>query len=167
MALRRMGALSLVVSLMMGPVMAQSGGFVLFGPKSADQVLTYRSLKNRAGAQQGGLDLYLKSQKVATRQIQIQFPEPFKESFDPNAVELVDQESGTAFAVESTQVDPDARLLTIIAKDAVPASVPLTIRLRNVTNPRSPGIHRLRAKLLGTEPNPIYRYVGDWYISIE
>ncbi|WP_287130311.1 DUF2808 domain-containing protein [Candidatus Cyanaurora vandensis] len=155
-----------LVGLLAGPGLAQQGGFILFGPKSSEQVLSYRSLKDRAGAQQSGLDLFLQPQKVAVRQIQILFPERFKSSFDPSQIEMVDQESGTVFAIENAQIDAEAKTLTLIARDPIPASVPLTLRLRNITNPRSPGIHRLRARLLGTEPNPIYRYVGDWYITI-
>ncbi len=145
------------------PVLAQSG-IVLFGA-DGNLVLDYRLSKNRVGSQQTTYELRLKPQKVAIRQFQIQFPDRWSKSFDTNRLEILG--AGTSFAVDYAQLDPETRSLIIGAKEPVPSGVAVTLKFKNVTNPRAPGIHKLRASLLGTEPNPIFRYVGDWFISLE
>ncbi len=147
------------------PIAAQSG-FVLFGAKNSDLVLNYSLSKTNSGSQQVTYLLYLKSQKVATRQIQVILPDTYLKTFDTQRIELSDNETGTNFPVDDIQLDPEAMTLTITVKDPIPAGVTVTMRCRNATNPRSAGLYRLRARLLGTEPNPIYRYIGDWYVSI-
>ncbi|WP_218081177.1 DUF2808 domain-containing protein [Anthocerotibacter panamensis] len=155
-----LGALGLT-----GPIAAQSG-FVLFGAKDPSQVLNYRLSKDRAGAQLTSYDLQIKPQKVAIRQVQVLFPERYAKSFDPNSIELRNTDGDALIPVAYAQLDPESLSLTIAAKDPIPSETALTLRLRNVTNPRAPGIHRLRARVLGTEPNAIYRFVGDWFISL-
>jgi Protein of unknown function (DUF2808) len=160
-----LAALALGLGLTLLPVTAQSG-FVLFGPKSSEQVLNYYISNNRAGAQLINYTFYLKTQKVAVRQVQILLDDSYAESFDSNSVELVNNDSGTVFALDLAQVDTEGRTLTIAAKEPIPAGVPLAVKLSNATNPRAPGIHRLRARVMGTEPNPIFRFIGDWFVSL-
>jgi hypothetical protein len=151
--------------LVTSPVLAQSG-FVLFGAKDQDYILNYHLSKDRVGSQSTTYELQLKPQKVAVRQVQVILPDRYLHSFDTNLVELYSPDGNTPFPVAYTQLDPDNSTLTVAAKDPIPSGIPITVRFKNVTNPRSPGIFKLRARLLGTEPNPLYRYVGDWYISI-
>ncbi len=38
--------------------------------------------------------------------------------------------------------------------------------LSDVRNPRNMGYYRVQARVLGTEPNPIFRYIGLWILDI-
>ena len=168
MRTRLFGAIALCVlafSAPVAPLMAQSG-FMLTGPKDRDKVLNYRLRNDRARAQSNSMDMYLPAQKLAVREVQIILPDGYSGRIDPSRVELSNKDTGAVFPLEDAAYEKEDLTLTLSVKDPIPAGTPISIRLSNTANPDSGGIYRIRARALGTERNPIFRYIGDWYVSI-
>jgi hypothetical protein len=168
MRMRLVGTIALCVlafTAPMAPSMAQSG-FILTGPKDRDTVLSYRLRNDRARATLNSMEMYLPAQKLAVRQMQMILPDGYSGSIDTNRVELFNKDTGVGFPLEEVAYEKEDLTLTLSIKDPIPAGTPLSIRLSNTANPDSNGIYRIRARALGTERNPLFRYIGDWYVSI-
>ncbi|MGA7952661.1 MAG: DUF2808 domain-containing protein [Gloeobacterales cyanobacterium] len=168
MRTRLFGAIALCVLVFgapVAPLMAQSG-FMLTGPKDRDTVLTYRLRNDRARAQLNSMDMYVPAQKVAIRQLQIILPDGYSGSLDPSRVKLSNKDTGADFPLEDASYEKEDLTLTLSIKDPVPAGTPLSIHFSNIVNPDSGGMYRIRARALGTERNPVFRFIGDWYVSI-
>jgi Protein of unknown function (DUF2808) len=168
MRTRLFGAIALCVlafSAPITPLMAQSG-FILTGPKDRDTVLNYRLRNDRARASLNSMEMYLPAQKLAVRQVQIIFPDGYSGRIDPSRIDLLHKETGAAIPLEEAAYEKEDLTLTLSLKDPLPAGTPLSIRFSNTANPDNGGIYRLRARALGTERNPIFRFIGDWYVSI-
>ncbi|AGY56889.1 DUF2808 domain-containing protein [Gloeobacter kilaueensis] len=159
---------ALILACGSAPVLAQSG-FVLFGgEKDADNNLTYSMINNRSKARLNLLDLQLKPKNVAIAEIRLDYSYFYDNSFDTSNVQVIDESTRQAVEVEKIEtdkIDDVLRVMNIVLKKPVPAETPLKIRFQNFTNPRSAGTFKIQARYLGTEPNPIYRYAGSWYIS--
>lgn len=157
--------LALILSLPTVPVLAQSG-FVLFGgEKDPENTLEYTMTNNRSKARVNLLDLRMKQRNVAIAEIRLDYPYFFDRSFDTNSIEVLDDNTKASMPVEKIEQDTEDRTITIVMKRAIPAETPLRIRMLNFTNPRTPGLFKIQVRYLGTEPNPLYRYAGTWYLS--
>jgi Protein of unknown function (DUF2808) len=168
MRMRLFGAIALCVlafSAPVAPLMAQSG-FILTGPKDRDTVLNYRLRNDRARVRLNSMDMYVPAQKLAVRQLQIILPDGYSGSIDQSRIELSNKDTGAVFPVEEVAYEKEDLTLTLSVKDPIPAGTPLALHFSNTANPDSGGIYRIRARALGTERNPIFRYIGDWYVSI-
>jgi hypothetical protein len=169
MRTRLFGAITLCVLAISAPVvplMAQSGFVLTGGPKDRDQVLNYSLHNNRAKVDLNSMELYLPAQKLAVRQVQIVLPEGYSGRLDKGRIELLNKETRVVFPLEEIAYEKEDLTLTLSLKDPIPAGTPLSIRFYNTANPYSPGIYSIRARVLGTERDPIFRFVGVWLLSI-
>ncbi|MBW4700199.1 MAG: DUF2808 domain-containing protein [Aphanocapsa lilacina HA4352-LM1] len=159
---------ALILACQATPVLAQ-GGFVLFGgERDANNNLSYSMINNRSKVRFNMLDLMFRPQNVAIAELQLTYPHPYDNSFDLNNIQVLNDLTKQAFEVEKIeqdQLDSQARVMTIILKQPIPAETPLRIRMQNFTNPRAGGTYKILARYLGTEPNPLYRFAGSWFIS--
>jgi hypothetical protein len=112
------------------------------------------------------MDLYIPAQKVAVRQLQIILPDGYSGSLDPSRVQVSNKDTGAGFPLEDTAYEKEDLTLTLSLKDPIPAGTPLTLHFSNIINPDGAGMYRIRARALGTERNSIFRFIGDWYVSI-
>ncbi|MBC8120998.1 MAG: DUF2808 domain-containing protein [Gemmatimonadaceae bacterium] len=150
------------------PAQAQSGYVLFGGEKDPDNTLRYTLRNNRAKARSNQLDLEIKPHNVAISEVQLSYPYFFDNSFDLNSIQVINERTGETLPVEkmeTEEVDAKERTLTIVMQTPIQADVPLRIRMQNFTNPRNSGLFKMQARYLGTEPNPLYRYAGSWYIS--
>lgn len=141
---------------------AQSG-FVLFGSDEL-QVLDYRL---DFGGQRRRLERYrldIPAQDVAVAEIQIEGDDHFNGKFNPEEVRL--EVEGEPVALREVYWNPEFNSLEVIIEDPVSAGQDLRLVLSNVRNPDA-GTFRFRARLLGTEANPLYRLIGHWIITID
>lgn len=147
------------------PARAQSAGsgFVLFGSDEIP-VLNYRL---DFGGQRRKLERYrldIPAQDVAVAEIQIEGDDHFNGKFDPEKVRLeVEKEP---VPIREVYWNPEFNSLEVIIEDPVAAGQEMRLVLSNVRNPDS-GTYRFRARLLGTEANPLFRLVGNWIITID
>jgi hypothetical protein len=146
---------------------AQSGLCLLGCAKDADYILDFRLQEKLHGFSTDRYYLYVRPQKVAVKQIQVQPDETFDGSFNINSVEVNGRTSQKAFKIASTTWDKEDHNLTITLDKPIPADDEIEIVINQVNNPSAEGIYKLGARILGTEPNPIFRYVGTWSISID
>lgn len=146
---------------------AQSGLCLIGCAKDKDYILDFRLQEKTHGFSTDRYYLYIRPQKVAVKQIQIQPDDTFDGSFNTNSVEVNGRTSQKAFKVSSTSWDPEDRNLTITLEKPIPADDEIAVVINQVSNPSIEGIYKLGARILGTEPNPIFRYVGTWSISID
>ncbi len=157
--------LALILACQAVPVLAQSG-FVLFGgEKDADNTLNYFMINNRARARLNLLDLQFKPKNVAIAELRLDYPYFFDNSFDTNAIQVLDENTKAPYEVDRIERDNEDRVLVVIMKKPIPSDTPLRIRMQNFTNPRAGGIFKIQVRYLGTEPNPIFKYAGTWYLS--
>jgi hypothetical protein len=160
--IKKLGIVSCLAlaSAMFLPAPAQAGcnaGFILFGGIK-DNVLDY-VLDNCNSGQTDRYYLEIKSQKFKVSEVIITYPEHFTGSFDPSDMKLratADAFGGKELAIESSVWDREARRITIIPKEAIPAKTPLRVVLSNVRNPDYSGFYQLDG-----------RVIGSWMISFD
>ncbi|GAB4214592.1 MAG: DUF2808 domain-containing protein [Synechococcales cyanobacterium] len=140
------------------------GGLVLSGSEGQD-TLRYRLDFGGIARQLDRYRLSIPAQNVAVAELQINGDEVFDGRIDPNEVRV----EAEGKIVELSQVfwSPEFRALELVLKEPIPSGQRIEIVLSNVRNPSLATIYRFRANVLGTEPNPIFRTVGNWLITIE
>jgi len=148
------------------PVLAQfgGGGLVLSGSEGVP-ILVYRLDFGGIARQRERYRLRIPAQSVAVAEIQINADEVFDADVDPNAVRV--EAEGQPVAIREVFWSPEFRALEVAFQDPIPSGQRIVVFLSNVRNPTEANIFRLRANLLGTEPNPIFRTVGNWMVTIE
>ncbi|AGY57359.1 DUF2808 domain-containing protein [Gloeobacter kilaueensis] len=167
---RWLGGIAVVGLLLVGSghsATAQSG-FCLFGcAKEPEYILNYKIENREHDYTSDRYYLWMRPENVAVKQIQILTDPAFDGRFDLKAIDVASRTSGATYAVESTEWDNDQRTVTIVLAKPIPAQEEIQLVFSQVLNPSTDGIYKLVARVLGTEANPIYRYVGTWSISIE
>ena len=143
-------------------VQAQSG-FVLFGSDEIP-VLNYRL---DFGGQRRRLERYrldIPAQDVAVAEIQIEGDDHFNGTIDPEQIRL--EVERQPVPIRQVYWNPEFNSLEVIIEEPVTAGQEMRLVLSGVRNPDE-GTYRFRARLLGTEANPLYRLVGHWVITID
>ncbi len=149
--------------LLPGSVGAQSG-LVITGSEGVP-VLSYR-LDFRGI--RGRLDRYrltIPPQNVAVAEVQINGDRNFDARIDPENVRL--EVEGNPVDLEAVYWNEEFRSLEVVARQPIAAGQEMQLILSNLRNPESAGIYRLEARVRGTEPNPLFRNVGNWLITID
>jgi hypothetical protein len=148
------------------PVFAQfgGGGLVLSGSEGVP-TLAYRLDFGGIARQRDRYRLRIPAQTVAVAEIQINADEIFDAIIDPKAVRV--EAEGQPVPLREVFWSPEFRALEVAFQDPIPSGQRIEVILSNVRNPNEGNIYRLRANLLGTEPNPIFRTVGNWLVTIE
>ncbi|MEN9204758.1 MAG: DUF2808 domain-containing protein [Thermostichales cyanobacterium BF4_bins_65] len=151
---------------MAAPALAQlgGGGLVLSGSEGV-KTLAYSLDFNGIARQLDRYRLRIPAQSVAVAEIQINADEFFDAIIDPNGVRV--EAEGKPVELREVFWSPEFRALEVAFKDPIPSGQRIEVILSNVRNPTEANIFRLRANVLGTEPNPIFRTVGNWLITIE
>ncbi len=152
---------------MVSTAQAQSGFCLIGCAKDADLILNYRIEDKQHNFTSDRYFLWIKPQKVATKEIQVVTDPGFDGLFSLKAIEVNSRTANKSYKVEDVVWDSELYTMTIVLDKPLPAQEEIEVVASQVTNPRSEGIYKLNARVLGTEPNPIYRYVGTWSISIE
>lgn len=144
------------------PASAQSG-IVITGANGQD-VLGY---KLDFDGKRRSLDRYrlkIPAQDVAVNEVAISFEEKFDGKINPDQVRL--EVEGEPIELREVSWDPEFKSLEVAADQPIAAGQDMRLVLSRVRNPRSNGLYRIYARVLGTEANPLYRSVGLWIVTI-
>lgn len=149
-------------------VLAQGGSGLLLTGSEGVPVLNYRLDFNGIQSRLDRYRLDIPPQNVAVAEVQISMPPTGRAVFDgtvnPDEVRL--EVEGEPVELRDVFWNPEFRSLEVVAAQPVAAGQSMTVVMSNVRNP-SAGVYRFEGRLLGTEANPIFRFVGNWLISIE
>jgi len=150
------------------PALAQtSAGFILFG-NSRDTAMDY-CLDSGSASQYDSYYLELKTQKFKYSEIIVTYPDHFTPIIDFAAIELYQNaecRGGKKIALESAQWDKEARRITVVPKEPIPANTPVRLVLSNVRNPSFAGMFQFDARVLRADV-PVPVYIGSWIISLQ
>jgi len=142
-------------------------GFIIFG-NSKDTAMDY-CLDSGSASQYDSYYLELKTQKFKYSEIIVTYPDHFNPMTDFAAIELFqnsDCRGGKKIPLESAQWDKEARRITVIPKEPIPANTPVRLVLSNVRNPNFPGMFQIDARVLRADV-PVPVYIGSWIISLQ
>ncbi|MFS8913434.1 DUF2808 domain-containing protein [Synechococcus sp. H60.2] len=165
--LARLGTRLILAGLLVGalsPLAKAQSGFVITGSEGVP-VLSYR-LDFRGI--RGRLDRYrlkIPPQDVAVAEVQISADRNFDAVIDPQNVRL--EVEGKPVELAEVYWDEEFRSLEVVARQPIAAGQEIRLVLSNVRNPSAAGIYRVEARVRGTEPNPLFRKVGNWLITID
>ncbi|MFQ3614881.1 MAG: DUF2808 domain-containing protein [Cyanobacteriota bacterium] len=144
-------------------VEAQSG-LVITGSEGVP-VLSYR-LDFRGF--RGRLERYrltIPPQDLAVSEVQINGDRNFDARIDPENVRL--EVEGNPVELDEVYWNEEFRSLEVVTRQPIAAGQEMRLVLSNVRNPQAAGIYRVEARVRGTEPNPLFRNVGNWLITID
>lgn len=108
--------------------------------------------------------LEIPAQNVAVSELQLNFESSFDGSVDPEKARL--EVEGQVVPLGEIFWDDSIKSLEVQIAEPVAAGQNMELILSEVRNPRNGGFYRVQARLLGTEPNPIFRYIGIWILDI-
>jgi len=151
-------------SLVMPHSAEAQSGLVITGSEGVP-VLSYRL---DFGGVRSRLDRYrltIPPQNVAVAEVQINGDRNFDGRIDPESVRL--EVEGRPVELDQVYWNEEFRSLEVVARQPIAAGQEIRLVLSNVRNPSSAGIYRVEARVRGTEPNPLFRNVGNWLITIE
>lgn len=149
------------------PTRAQSG-FCLTGcAPDRDYILNHKVQEKNHGFNSDRYWLWIKPQEAAVSALQITTDNNFDGQFNTRAIEVNSRTANKSYPVGSVTWEEDIRTLTITLDKPLPAQEEIEIVLSQVLNPYTEGLYKLNARVLGTEPNPLFRYAGTWTLSIE
>lgn len=148
--------------LISAPADAQ-GGIVITGA-NGQEVLGYRLDFNGKRRSLDRYRLKIPAQDVAVNEVAINFEEKFDGKVNPEQVRL--EVEGEPIELREVSWDPEFKSLEVAADQPIAAGQEMRLVLSRVRNPRSNGLYRIYARVLGTEANPLYRTVGLWIVTI-
>jgi len=159
---------SALTLISIAPTFAQTNaGFILFG-NSRDVAMDY-CLDSGSANQYDSYYLELKTQKFKYSEVIVTYPEHFNPMIDFAAIELYQNSEcrgGKKIAIESAQWDKEARRITVIPREPIPANTPVRLVLSNVRNPSFAGMFQIDARVLRADV-PVPVYIGSWIISLQ
>ncbi|NJP10445.1 MAG: DUF2808 domain-containing protein [Leptolyngbyaceae cyanobacterium RU_5_1] len=121
------------------------------------------------GGRANGWDRYrlripAKKMKLAVAQFAISYPDYYKGTFNPKAVELRVQDKSVP--LQEVNWRKEDNLIEIFPVDPVPANSKVEIWLEDVKNPSSGGMFYFNCQIMSPGDTPLLRYLGTWIISI-
>jgi hypothetical protein len=102
--------------------------------------------------------------KLAVAQFAITYPNYYKGSFDPKAVEV--RVKGKSVPLSEVKWNKEGRIIEIFPEEPVPAGSNVELVLSNVQNPAFGGMFYFNCQVLSPGDVPMLRYLGTWLISI-
>jgi len=163
-----LGLISALTLIGSAPSFAQpNAGFIIFG--NAREVAMDYCLDSGYANQYDSYYLELKTQKFKYSEVIVTYPEHFNPMVDFVAIELYQNREcrgGRKIPLESAQWDKEARRITIIPKEPIPADTPVRLVLSNVRNPNLAGIFQIDARVLRADV-PVPVYIGSGLISLQ
>lgn len=175
-ALAMMGGL--LVGLPMVSLAQSNSGFTFLwgdGP-SRKQQLGYVLEHGTSGFPGDRYRLSVGVQNTAIDRISISYPDYYKGTFDPKAIEVRTGGKGRFFdglnrgkavPLAAATVDQENKLIDLTPVDPIPAGTRVEVVLSNVRNPDFGGTYFFNLRLGSPGDVPLLRYVGTWIISID
>ncbi len=139
-------------------------GMTLTGVQEGDTELSYRF---DFGGVRGRLERYrmdIPAQDVAVSELQLNFESSFDGRVDPDKVRL--EVEGQSVPLRAVYWDDTIKSVEVEIAEPVAAGQAMELVLSDVRNPRNMGYYRVQARVLGTEPNPVFQYIGLWILDI-
>lgn len=167
--LRRSAIGLAVLSMLAGamPGIAQNAGFIIFG-NARDTAMDY-CMDSGSSGQFDNYYLEIRTQKFKYAEIIVTYPEHFNADLNGSKVELFNSKEcrgGRPLPLESATIDKEARRITVVPKEAIPANTPVRLVISNVRNPSFGGMYQVDARLLRADvPAPVY--VGSWIMTFD
>jgi hypothetical protein len=158
-------ATGLLLSLGNRPVQAQRGSGIVITGAEENKVLKYSLDFGGTVRERERYRLDIPPQDVAVAEVQINFASNFDGDVDPDEVRLEVEEEPVE--LQDALWDEEFKSLEVVLKEPVPAGKVMTLVLSQARNPKRPGFYRIQLRLLGTEPNPVFRSAGLWIVSID
>jgi hypothetical protein len=169
--MRRLLSTLAVTSLLLTGVQAVSWaqglpGLTLFSGVKGENQLPYRL---DFGGQSNNWDRYIlklpaQKMKLAVAQFAITYPDYYKGSFDPKAVEV--RVKDKAVPLSEVRWNQEGRVIEIFPEEPVPAGSNVEVVLSNVRNPSFGGVFYFNCQVLSPGEIPLLRYAGTWVLSI-
>ncbi|MEM6445483.1 MAG: DUF2808 domain-containing protein [Cyanobacteria bacterium J06642_2] len=156
-------SLTVASSLLAPRLVRAQGGIVITGANDAE-VLSYKLDFNGKRRILDRYRLKLPAQDVTVSEVAINFEEKFDGKVNPEQVRL--EVEGEVVPIREVSWDPEFKSLEVAAEQPIDAGQEMRLVLSQVRNPRSNGLYRIYARVLGTEANPLYRFVGLWIVTI-
>ncbi len=151
-------------SLVMPRSVEAQSGLVITGSEGVP-VLSYRLDFRGIRGRLERYRLTIPPQDLAVSEVQINGDRNFDARIDPENVRL--EVEGNPVDLEEVYWNEEFRSLEVVARQPIAAGQEMRLVLSNVRNPAAAGIYRVEARVRGTEPNPLFRNVGNWLISID
>jgi hypothetical protein len=141
-------------------------GLTLFSGIKGENQLPYRL---DFGGQANNWDRYIlklpaQKMKLAVAQFAITYPDYYKGSFDPKAIEV--RVKDKAVPLSEVKWNKEGRVIEIFPEEPVPAGSRVEVVLSNVRNPNFGGVYYFNCQILSPGDTPLLRYAGTWVLSI-
>jgi hypothetical protein len=140
---------------------------VIFGA-GRDSTLPYTTRTKRPGARLNTYSFFAKlPSNKAVAEFQVIYPQGFRGIFD-ESVEIVNRQTKKKYDIQETIVDKEVGSTRYVFKEAIAAAPnnELELVVKGVSNPSDSGMYRIQAQALGTEANPLFKFLGQWLVDI-
>ena len=154
-----------VSATLVGPDSANAqSGIVLSGAADRERVLRY-SLDSGTTRSRDRYKLSLPAQEVAVAEVQVSFEQKYNGNINPDRVRL--EVEGDEVELDEIFWSEEFNSLELVISEPVAAGQNMKVIMPGARNPSDPGFYRIQGRVLGTEANPIFRYVGEWIVGFE
>ena len=140
-------------------------GFTLSGFAEGDRPLPYTLDFGGYVRRLERYKLRIPAQDVAVAEVQINFADNFNGSVNPEQIRL--EVEGEPVEIDEIFWSEEFLSLEVVVAEPIAAGQQMRLVLSQTRNPRDPGFYRIQGRVLGTEANPIFRYVGHWIVQID
>lgn len=103
--------------------------------------------------------------KTAIAQFSIDYPDYYRGTFDPKAVELYVNDKKVK--INEVRWQKENYVLEVFPEEPVPAGSNIELQLANVKNPSTGGMFYFNCRVLSPGDAPILRDLGTWIITIQ
>lgn len=105
-----------------------------------------------------------KKATVAISEVFISYPDYYRGTFDPDAMEI--RVNGDKVPLAEANLDPENRIIELTPEEAIPANNSIEVVLSNVKNPSSGGMYYFNCRVNSPGGLPLSQYIGTWILSI-